>query len=91
MSDPLHLHYLVINYQNKLIQLKQEDKIQASMRHEMKAQFREASFYYYNSIRLQLCQKERRNTLSYIGFLIGKDVSSFSKDIPQNITLQTIV
>ncbi len=49
--------------------------------------FREACFFYYNSIRMQLAEKERRNTISYIGFVIGKDINTFSKEIPENVTL----
>jgi hypothetical protein len=63
----------------------------ASLRHSLMDLFREACYFYYNSIRMQLAEKERRNTISYIGFVIGKDINTFTNEIPENITLQNIV
>jgi hypothetical protein len=87
----LDMHYLMIHYQNKLIKLKQDGEGNAAEKHYIQELYSEACFIYYNSVRLQLAQKVRKNTLSYIGFLLAKDPDSTYKDIPENVTLQTLV
>lgn len=46
--------------------------------------FREFSYYYYNSIRLQNAANERKNYFSYIGFVIIKDPSRLREEKPEN-------
>ena len=47
----------------------------------------ESCYLYYNSIRLQIQDKQRKNALSYIGFLLAKDLDNSNGKIPDNIIL----
>ena len=53
-------------------------------KYRLRDMFREFSYYYYNSIRLQNAGNERKNYFSYIGFVIIKDPSRLRSEKPDN-------
>ncbi|CAD8208331.1 unnamed protein product [Paramecium pentaurelia] len=83
-----NLHYLLQFFQNQLIKLKQEGLKQVKTKHRIQDYLDTVYYFYFNSIRLQIVQKQRQNTLSLIGFVIAKDLNQLHSTKPQNVELQ---
>ncbi|CAD8197837.1 unnamed protein product [Paramecium octaurelia] len=87
-KSKFNLHYLLQFFQNQLIKLKQEGLKQVKTKHRIQNYLDTVYFFYFNSIRLQIVQKQRQNTLSLIGFVIAKDLNQLHSTQPQNIEIQ---
>ncbi|CAD8123801.1 unnamed protein product [Paramecium sonneborni] len=87
-KSKFNLHYLLQFFQNQLIKLKQEGLKQVKTKHRIQDYLETVYYFYFNSIRLQIKQKQRENTLSLIGFVIAKDLNQLHLTQPQNIQLQ---
>ncbi|CAD8122723.1 unnamed protein product [Paramecium sonneborni] len=87
-KSKFNLHYLLQFFQNELIKLKQEGLKQVRTKHRIQSYLDTVYYFYFNSIRLQITQKQRKNTISLIGFVIAKDLNQLYSTKPQNIELQ---